>query len=614
MSHEIQNCNSRIRIIIIDSGFTPHPSIKSFPKEMLTISVSNDGNASICQGAPDLLGHGTAVYSIISEDLKDVADVIVVKIFDNSMYTDEMRLILALEYCVNTLAPNIIHMSNGITCCENLKRLKQICTKAFERGIYIVAAFDNFGAITYPATFEEVIGVDVSDEIRTGYIFCDRNDVNIVVPNISRRVPWINNTYFSSNGTSFNACYVTIQICKRLFYHSSSRSDIMNYLRNEANMIVDNGMYELPIKRPNIKRAIVLPFNKEIRTLVRYMTMLDFEIVGIYEIKYSRIIGMCVWDVLNIQKSNNKKNMIINTIDSIDWEKDFDTVIVGHLSEIDRITHRNYSKYIVAKCLEYGKSIISLGKLNIDEDLLKLFKTKGLTIYYPHISKTNVPKLYKGKLRKIGIPILGIFGTSSKQGKFSLQLELRHFFQSQGYTIGQLGTEPTSTLFNFDEVYPMGYEGTVEVLGESSIAVINDMLGRIEDKNPDLIIVGAQSQTIPQYRGNLSFFVLRQHEFILGAEPDAILLCVNIFDDDTYVENTIRYIESIVDSEVIGLVLFPMRREFINGIMTNKLMLASASEVAERKVRLQDRHGRPVFIAGEEIEAIGTLCLQYFLA
>ena len=106
--------------------------------------------------------------------------------------------------------------------------------------------------------------------------------------------------------------------------------------------------------------------------------------------------------------------------------------------------------------------------------------------------------------------------------------------------------------------------------------------------------------------------MLRQHEFILATEPDAILLCVNIFDDDGYIRNTIKYIESIIDSDVIGLVLFPLQREFRNGILTDTLIMMSESELLKGKSRLHTQHGRPVFIAGEDIDAIGELCIRYF--
>lgn len=604
--------SSKIKIAIIDSGFTPHNKIHSLPKEMITLTLSEDGELIVHDGAPDILGHGTAVYSIISSKLNEIADICMIKVFSDSMYVDEMLLISAMQFCIENISPDIIHMSNGITCCANLEMLKKICYNAEQQGIYIIAAFDNFGAVTYPAALENVIGVDVSNDIKTGYIYSERKDVNIIVPNISRRVPWLNNSYVTCNGTSFNACFITIMIAYRLFNACSKKSELMKYLRENASRIIKTQSIKNIVQNINIKRAIILPYNKEMQTIARYMNMLNFLVVGIYDIKYNGMVGKSISEMETDQSSSKSKNLVIKSLDSINWNEDFDTVIIGHLSDIEKVTHRNYIHDIVGRCLQHSKSIYSFFDLKISLKQKALFNMKGLSVYVPSVSKENVPDLYNGKIRKIGTPILGVFGTSSKQGKFSLQLELRHFFQSKGYIVGQLGTEPSSMLFEFDEVFPMGFESTVETVGEDNIAIINEMMGRIEDKNPDLIIVGSQSQVIPQYRGNLSLYVLRQHEFILATEPDAILLCVNIFDEDQYIENTIKYIEALIDSEVIGLVLFPMQREFKNGIMTNRLIPASKKELIETKSRLFSMHRRPVFIAGDEIDKIGDLCIHYF--
>lgn len=53
-------------------------------------------------------------------------------------------------------------------------------------------------------------------------------------------------------------------------------------------------------------------------------------------------------------------------------------------------------------------------------------------------------------MRKTSKPIVAICGTSSKQGKFHIQLELRKRFQSNGYKLFQTSTEPTGYLFGMD--------------------------------------------------------------------------------------------------------------------------------------------------------------------
>ena len=52
-----------------------------------------------------------------------------------------------------------------------------------------------------------------------------------------------------------------------------------------------------------------------------------------------------------------------------------------------------------------------------------------------------------------------------------------------------------------------------------------------------------------------------QWDFIVGTNPDVIVLCVNPQDSQEYIRRTIQFLESVGHARVIGLVLFPMRLE-----------------------------------------------------
>ncbi|SQA14814.1 peptide maturation system protein [Streptobacillus moniliformis] len=174
-----------------------------------------------------------------------------------------------------------------------------------------------------------------------------------------------------------------------------------------------------------------------------------------------------------------------------------------------------------------------------------------------------------GKLRCISKPILAVMGTSPKQGKYTLQLALRKVFLDKGYKVGQLGTEGTGFLFNFDEIYPTGYNSTVRINGNNSIYFINKLLSDIELKNPDIIILGTQSQTIHYNTGNLNCYTLKNIELILGSDPDGILLVINPTDTFEYIQRTIINLEVVYESKVIALVLFPINKTIKWSVLGN---------------------------------------------
>lgn len=600
----------KVRIAIIDSGISRHPRAPQAAMEKTTL-IREDGSVAMIEGAVDRIGHGTAVASLIAQGTPD-ASLYIIKAFDDTTNVEEEIILGAMAYCIDEIRPDIIHMSSGITYCENLRGMKQQCEKAFQRGIIIVAAFDNLGSLSYPATIETVVGVDVSNSITKGYVFSHRRDVNIIVPNLTHRLPWVNESYFSSNGTSFNTCLVTSMIANILRKDSINRSKLFKKIEEEATGTFPNDdttddEYTL---FPHIRRAVMFPFNKELHSLVRCKHMLSFELSSIYDIRYQRNVGKYPEDVLSIPR--DKQSTPLMSYEDINWNMTFDTFILGHVSEIESRTKHAYAKEIAEKCLLFSKNLISLTYFHNYKEYQDIFRRKELTLYIPQISNKCVPKSYDGKLRTIGTPVLGVFGTSSRQGKFTLQVRLRDFFMEEGFSVGQLGTEPTSLFFGFDEVFPSGYESTVEINGAETIAVVNKMMGNIEDKYPDIIIVGSQSQTIPQHTGNLSLYMLEQHAFLLATEPDAVVLCVNMFDSIKYIERTIRYIESLVYANVIALVMFPMKREEKAGILTNKLIEASCQDIEAARTRLANCFDKSVFIADEDIHELGAVCVNFF--
>lgn len=162
-------------------------------------------------------------------------------------------------------------------------------------------------------------------------------------------------------------------------------------------------------------------------------------------------------------------------------------------------------------------------------------------------------------LYRISKPVIGVFGTSSVQGKFTLQLKLREMLLSYGYKVGQIGTEPSAPLFGFDYVFPMGYNSSVYLTPFESIRYLNYIANDLSLKGNDVIIAGSQSGSVIYDFGNMEQFNLYQYYFLCGVQPDAIVLCVNAFDEIEYVQRTINFLESSVDSYVIALVVYPMQ-------------------------------------------------------
>lgn len=210
---------------------------------------------------------------------------------------------------------------------------------------------------------------------------------------------------------------------------------------------------------------------------------------------------------------------------------------------------------LIKTAIENNVNVFSFDSLQYCAE--EIHNRKSL-IYSPIITQADVPQNTFGKLYNIDKPVVAVLGTSSQQGKFTLQLILKDLLNQKNYKVGMVGTEPHSLLFGADYVYPMGYNSTIFIDGHSSIILLNKMINDICEKGVEIIITGSQANTIPTNNYNVVSFPIKQHIFLMGIQPDAVILCINPQDDIRYVINTIKYIEGVTSCQVIGLVLFPM--------------------------------------------------------
>lgn len=603
MEDKWKACTGRqIKIAIIDSGIEQsHPQMmKHSFKGLEIIETENDFNI-IENSFEDNMGHGTAVTHIIKSVAPD-SSIFMIKLFQDTNYIEHDKLLYALEIVKNIIKPDILHLSNGVIECDSLQELKLVCHQLREQGTIIVSAFDNMGSVSYPAAFEGVIGVDWYKECTKvkDYIFIDDYQINILGYGLEQKLPWVNHTYKKVGGSSFAAPRITACIAQLMEAGYRSYEDIMEGLRNNALEIRQVKKGEEPKPGFNIRKAIVFPFNKEVQVIARFESMLNFSVMDYYEFKASRSIGEKIGDIINCD--NDK---ILKNYKDINWNSDFDTVILGHVKEMSKYARIDFLNEFLDLCLRFRKNLFIFDQINDYEDRALQFKNENVNLYSPTFNKGNIPGNPRGKLRRFGKPVICIMGTSSKQGKFSLQLNIRRLLQEKGYKVGQLGTEPSSLLFGMNEILPMGY-GTeqFEIRGEDIIHAVNMLIGRIEDESPDLILLGTQSHTIPYSMGNLMFYPVFVHDVLWGAEPDAVILCVNIEDDIDYIKKTIKYIESVVDTDVICLSISPIPMKELQTIFGVEKIEISSEACQQFKDKLSEICDINIFESAKEEDLI----------
>ena len=468
-------------------------------------------------------------------------------LFNNNLKCELSSLIKTLKYIYKNINCDIINMSLGILVDD--PELLECCNKLVEKGVIIIAAFDNAGNISYPAAYPCVIGVDSSTRCfkKEDYVFVENSIIDIKARGGRQRVSWYNPDFQMVQGTSFATPYITSMIA-RMIQKGISKSELRNELRKNAKYIYDFKTSNKLSENIVIKKASVFPYNKEVHSMLNFKEQLCFEIIDFFDTRYSGRVGKTFNSV------NNTYQMVVKDIEEFDY-KGIDTFIIGHVGEMERILNQPIKKRILDKCLKNKINVFCFDDENIEEYLPK-YADEGLRLQYPDLESLNDNKF--GKLYYISTPTIAIVGTSKQQGKFTLQMLLKQEFEKKGYLVGCLGSEPHSKLFGFDEMYPFGYSGKEMADGNQTVEYVNSLMHKIDKLSRDIIITSSQSGTVPMIYGNVNQFLFQQWGFLLGVNPDSVLLCVSITDSVPFIIKTINFIEGISLAKVIAIVVSPL--------------------------------------------------------
>lgn len=568
-----------VRIGIIDTGVNLlHPQLVD---QKIRCKEIRDGQAVMLTGNSDAIGHGTAICGILSEN-EDV-DLTVIKAFDTTDTITEEQLISALEYVFRNECFDLLNLSCGISTVSDLCRLERICKAITEQGTLMVSAFHNCGAISYPAAFPFVLGVDwdIACKRNNDYIFCDANVVDVYGKGMNQKLCWSPQTdYIINSGASFasaHICSVLVPWIQRGEVRDCRTARTM--LAKTAFKKVRTRRSDLSEEIPNLtdRRIAVFPYNKEIMSITNYADMLVCDLVHVYDVHEKGMINKST-SSFSHRKAHSKPYTIQLFEEIVADQDSFDTLVVGHLGEVNQMTKHNYTKACIDFCLDYGKTMISFD--TIPEIILQEFQKRNLNCYNMNVEHISYDP--SGKLRMIGAPIVSVIGTSSKLGKFSLQLELRKKLMEHGYAVGQWATEPQGYLFGIDRVFPSGYGSNLNFTEKEVLQFVNHQLYEIEKMGKDIILTGLQSYVLSEKIYNSRMYPFLQNALLAALQPDTLVLVASASDSNEFILRTINYIEALTEVRTSCIVLSPRRMQATFSPLEQRSVLCSEEEQISR--------------------------------
>jgi len=608
--------NTNLTIAIIDSGIDSK-LIKNNTHKIKGIHIYKENDKVLFDNnIYDEVGHGTGIYNTIKMHLLDEnVEFYIVKILDSdNMTVDEEVLFCALKHIYEHSNIQIINASLGVSVLQNPDQLKDICTKLVNSGSTIVSAFDNYGSVSFPAVLENVIGVTTGENIYNSneYDFVNNLNVNICAFGKPQRIKWLDDRTVINGGDSFACAHISGIIGKKFLERICSHEEILYQLKKTARFLIDMGnspnsniINELPFK---INKAAIFPFSKEIHSLIRFQKLVSFDIVDIYDSPRSGRVGARTNSLLDIQA----REYIIKNIAELDYDS-FDTFILGHTYDLSTANFKFNIGTLIDNLVKHNKQIYSFDDLSYIYPELHIDESHH-NIYSPKVFFDTSKYIPFGKLYNYSKPILGVWGTSSKQGKFSLQLILRDYFLKNGYRVGQIGSEPSAYLFDMDYCIPFGYHSTLNLTGKQTIQHLNKVIYELCETPIDLIICGSQSGTITNDFGNIDNYPINQIFYLLSLNPDAVILCINPFDTILQIEKTIGFIESCTETKVIALCMYPLDwKNPEHGIYSTYIKI-SPEKFLSIKRDLEKKINKPVFLLGDEpsMEMLYNTTIDFF--
>jgi hypothetical protein len=540
------NVHNKLKIGIIDSGIDiSNERLMRFVRKGINIGL--DQKTSLC--IDDEIGHGTACIDLITRSFDDTQiGVYVYKIFRREKSVDVRLLENALHSALRDRI-DILNCSVGTIDPGAQYRLQPYIESLLAGETVIVAAWNDDGYTTWPSNFPGVISVKGGTQTgQSEWVWEDNKKGHVIFRGTKQRVQWKNNKTIFIGGSSFATALCTREIIRQVLRNRITKHyvSVESWLKNSAAF-----RHRIDLKpsssirwndfQGKVKKIGIYPFNKEMHAFIRFRQALHYEIGWIADLKRSRNADRYTDTVL----ANCSERMLIRN--GLPEDPDgIDTIVIGYLDKASELQKTDLVEQTLHYAYSRNVNVFTFLPPRNEGDWFTKFTSASLRLEIPRIAYPDATHIIEHvpETKALDTPVLGVFGTSSKQGKFTLQLTLRYELEKRGHRIGQIGTEHHSGCFGMDFTFPSGYgaQYSMQIPYDFHIPVLRRVISEMDKGQYDLIIAGAQSGLInpdPYYYG-----CIYSELFLTATVPDRVILIFNRFDPPELVSRTEQYVYS----------------------------------------------------------------------
>ena len=631
--HELEaSRGGGMHVAVIDSGLG-----QSLEASAVGAVIDLTGSKGGPQEGVDEIGHGTACMDLIARVAPE-ATISSIKVFGEELRAHPEVILQALDQS-KELGVDAVNLSLGTLERDWEDELYAACRDLSDAGILLVSANRDPALCSSPAKFDCVYGVN-GGRVRGkyGYFYDSDAVVQFIARGDRQRVVWKEGRKALIAASSFAAARVSGIVLlleqRRRVQGGRIEEQFHRFSAETAPPMVHQSGHEAgptwiggaTIRgkesiKPDIGwigRAAVYPFNKEMRSLVRFADQLSFEIASVVDIPPSKLKGLDAGEAIGAEPVGVSVRLVLE-----EALNGVDTLIIGHLDAYSEAKRKDLLREALEVCLAKGCNVYSLSRACVlyEVPYAELFEKRGLHLAAP-IVDTGV---YRALVRAfapdepIACPVLGIFGTSQDQGKVTAQLLIRKELKRRGYATSWLATEHQGELLGADYTFPNGYEGlvSVDIPMESHVTLLQSAMVGIAQSAPDIVLVGAQSGvSLPSLAMKHSLYSLPAIATMFGTAPDAYVLLVNEFDELDHIEDCLAVLRGLGKADTIALAFIARQRQILEGIgrLITKERVLDKAQVDAMESRLNDATGLPAVCISfpQGVNRVVNLVEDYF--
>jgi len=582
-----------LKVAFIDSGI----DCKYFPD--WNIEQYSVENSCVNTELPhDPLGHGTSMLSVFSNSAMNKCDILSFRVGGDEAYSSGTILaqdMISSIHAAIEYGANFINVSMGISEFRYFDKFQDVCNVAVKKNCLIVAAEGNESPLTLPFCCAGVLKVSPGSGINRNITIANKYNCSLVI---------INRQYFKSSilddkktysfGSSACTAYVTalltncynkitegkniIKIKRCLLIHVF----INEYMSIHPNEYKINSLFKTikmfkkspSFLKDNIftgRRCIVAPYSKETGSFLRFHELINFSIIALVDPIKKGYHGKNAFALSGV----NNNHLIIQHRFSEEVLVEADTMIIGYIEKLKELDTYFSIDNLLDIALQNNLNVFSF--IPVSDLYNNRFANKGINIYSPLLidkNKLKAMKRFVPYLLDIHKPVMGVFGTSSKQGKFTLQLLLREAFKKKGLIIDMLASEHHAGLFGCQYVFPNGFGGEQSIflnLEDTMQWLMRYIVYIDQFGNGDLIMVCGQSWLIPNNIKRQS--AIQNMAFLEATRPDFAVLVVNPYiDHREYIRDTILCLRSVYKCRVIALFFSDRTPQRSGHVLKNSLL------------------------------------------